>query len=58
MQDASSFNSAVERFLTIEEPDALRALYESEKSRTPPSERLTAFLLLDTAFNPIHKLTN
>ena len=55
LEDAPSFYSAVQRFLTIEEPDALRALYESEKSRTEPSTRLTAFLLLDTAIDAIRK---
>ncbi len=53
LQDDISFRNSAERFLTVEEPDALRSLAESEKSRSPASARLAAYLLLDTAFSSL-----
>ena len=53
LQDDAAFRNATERFVSVEEPDALRALSESEKSRAAASPRLTAYLLLDSAFSSI-----
>lgn len=49
LQDDVAFRNSAERFLTVEEPDALRTLAEAEKSRSGASARLAAYLLLDTA---------
>lgn len=49
LQDDIAFRNSADRFLTVEEPDALRALTEAEKSRSTASARLSAYLLLDAA---------
>ncbi len=53
LQDDVNFRNSSDRFLTVEEPDALRALSETEKSRSPASPRLTAYLLLDSAMSSL-----
>lgn len=53
LQDDTAFKNSTDRFLTVEEPDALRALAETEKSRSAASPRLTAYLLLDAAVSAL-----
>ena len=53
LQDETAFRNSVDRFLTVEEPDALRLLTETEKSRSTASPRLAAYLLLDSAMSSI-----
>lgn len=49
LQDDAQFYNAAERFVTVEEPDALRALSEVDRTRSAGSPRLAAFLIVDTA---------
>jgi molybdopterin converting factor small subunit len=53
LQDDTAFRNSTDRFLTVEEPDALRTLAETEKSRSSASPRLTAYLLLDAAVSAL-----
>lgn len=53
LQDDAQFFNAAERFVTVEEPDALRALSEVDRTRSAGSPRLAAFLIVDTALSNI-----
>lgn len=50
LEDDARFKASAERFIKTEAKDSIQSLSEAERSRSSAPKRLTAYLVLDTAF--------